>query len=275
MKIKKHFVFSNKRQIWRILPTDTGKLIIEERDTDKKEAFFSCVNIETGKTVMDARQFEEKYWLGIENVCCDLIIFHGYRKPDMPGHMGITVFDVNTEETVWKNNEFIYLFNTPGKIYAYKEMFDGRKFSVLNIRTGELLEDLGEDAELVNGIMRGVPSQYDSEIYKFPEPLNSAYIENSEALNILQGFREESPVAGSIEVLVIDGVLMFNAHRINKDGSLDNIFRAIEIVSKKVIFEEKLNRGIKAIVPDSFFIRGEHLFLLIEKKKVMVCSLES
>ena len=67
---------------------------------------------------------------------------------------------------------------------------------------------------------------------------------------------------------------MLNVHRINKEGSLDNHFSAIEIVSKKVIFEENLNRNIKAIVPDSFFIMGKHLFLLKEKKKVMVCSLE-
>ncbi len=274
MKIKKHFTFSNKRQIWRILPSDTGRLIIEERDTEKKEAYFSCVDIESGKTILNSWQPDEKYWLGIENVCGDLILFHGYQKPDMPGHLGITVFDVNSKKIVWKNDEYIYLFNSPEKIYAYKEMFDGRRFVVLDLQSGEPLEDLGEDADSVNVIMRGVPSQYDSGIYKFPEPLSVDFREETATANILKEFKNNSPVAGSLEFLTADGVLMFNGHSINGDGSLDNIFRAIEIVSKKVIFEEKLNRNIKAIVPDSFFLRGRYLFLLKEKTKVIVCSLD-
>ena len=45
MKIKKKYSFKNKRQIWRLLPTTTDKLVIEDRDTQNKEVFFNCIDI--------------------------------------------------------------------------------------------------------------------------------------------------------------------------------------------------------------------------------------
>ncbi len=48
-KIKKLYNFSNKRQIWSLLPTENNLLIIEERDKEKKEVYFNCINIISGR----------------------------------------------------------------------------------------------------------------------------------------------------------------------------------------------------------------------------------
>ena len=68
MKIKKKYVHNNKRQIFRLLPTDNDKLVIEERDIEKKQAYFNCLNITNGKKFFKNLQLDEKFWIGIEAV---------------------------------------------------------------------------------------------------------------------------------------------------------------------------------------------------------------
>ena len=46
--MKKHIRFKDGSQVWRILISPTGNLIIETRDTEKKEAYFSCYKLESG-----------------------------------------------------------------------------------------------------------------------------------------------------------------------------------------------------------------------------------
>ena len=66
MKLKKNYTFNNYRQIWRLIPT-INKLIIEERDQDKNQVFFNCVQLETGKKIFENLQLDEKFWIGIDS----------------------------------------------------------------------------------------------------------------------------------------------------------------------------------------------------------------
>jgi len=42
MKLKKKYIHNSNRQIFRLIPTGTDKIIIEERDADKKQAYFKA-----------------------------------------------------------------------------------------------------------------------------------------------------------------------------------------------------------------------------------------
>ena len=108
MKIKKVYTYTNKRQIWRLLPTSKDKLIIEDRDTQSKEVFFNCVNIISGKKVFSNLQLDEKFWIGIEAISEGIIIFHKFAKPDMPGHSSIIAFDIDTQSILWQNDELTF-----------------------------------------------------------------------------------------------------------------------------------------------------------------------
>ena len=93
-----------------MLPTSTGKLIIEERDIENKEVFFNCIDISTGERIFSDFQLDEKFWVGIEAIDEDVIYFHKFMKPDMPGHQGIIAFDINSESILWENSEYSFLF---------------------------------------------------------------------------------------------------------------------------------------------------------------------
>ncbi len=92
--IKKNYSFSNKREIWRLIPSQSGYLVIEERNMKSKEVFFNCLKLDDGKIYFKNFQLDEKFWIGIEAVSKNIIFFHKFRKPDMPGHKGIYAFDI-------------------------------------------------------------------------------------------------------------------------------------------------------------------------------------
>jgi hypothetical protein len=272
MKIKKEYTFTNNRQIWRIIPTQTDKLIIEERDTEKREVFFNCIKINSGKKIFRDLQLNEKYWIGIETVYKGIILFHEFVKPDMPGHKGIIAFDINSHQILWQRDDYIFLFVYDDKVFCYELKFEGRNFYTLNFKTGELIDSLGEDASPINELREKNISDNIAEGCLFPEPFDISSGEDERIKNLLQGCKEERVIMGKIEYLRVNNLILFNFHEVVDNGKLRNLFKAIEIDSGNVIFEEVLNDETKAFVPDSFFLKDNLIFLLKNKVKVIVCS---
>jgi hypothetical protein len=274
MKIKKEYTFTNKRQIWRIIPTDTGKLIIEEREPETKQVFYNCIDIKTGKKFFKNLQFEEKFWIGIEAIYNDVIYFHKYHKPDMPGHIGITAFDINSEKILWAAENYSFLFAHQDDIYCYTQNFEGRNFYLLDAGTGELKKELSDDPGKVNFYRKQANNNINFLNISFPKQFNPGTEVNERINNLFNNLKSEYLTSGKIEYIESGNLLLFNFHYVASSGNeLKNLFKAVDIDSGKVIFEEELNSGIKAFVPDSFFIRDDFIFLLKGKNKLLVCSI--
>ena len=274
MNLKKKYTHSNKRQIFRLLPTDTNKLIVEERETDKKQAYFNCFQIDNGKKIFKNLQLDEKFWLGIETIYKDIIFFHKFAKPDLPQHHGIIAFGINEQKTIWEDNDRTFLFIKDDKVYTFQQMFEGREHSTLNCNTGEVIDELGNDSESINALREETIASEDFSSYRFPSSFQPSSNISREAIEFLQKLREKYLISGSIEFILMDELLMFNFHQIiNPDNSLKNIFKAVDLSKGKYILEEVLNSRTNAFAPDSFFIKDDLLFLLIEKTKVGVYSI--
>lgn len=273
MKIKKLYKYTNKRQIWRLLPTPSNKLVIEERDTDNKEVFFECLDLPTGKKIFHAIQMEEKYWVGIETIYNDIILFHTYSNREMPVHSGIIAFDINKQNILWQNKDYVFLFIKDDKIYCYKSTFEGRIFFSVDFYSGNFIEDLGEDSTNINALREKSFDSVDYGKYLFPEPFEVLREDNSTLHNLINKFREELVITGKPNFIKYNELLLFNVHEVLSDGLMKNTFRGIDILSKKVIFEEILNSETKTFIPDSFFIKDNFLFLLKEKSVLIICTI--
>ncbi len=270
MKLKKKYVHNNKRQIFRLIPTTTGKLIIEERETEKKQAYFNCLEIESGKKIFKNLQLDEKFWLGIEAIYNDVIFFHRFTKPDMPQHNGIIAFDINDQKIMWQDDYQTFLFIKDEKVYAFRQMFENRKHFTLDYKTGGIIEELGSDSVSINNLREEVIASEDFSGYLFPRKHDSSVIFNEVANQFLKSLREIHLISGSTEYVLRDNLLLFNFHEIIADNSLMNIFKAVDLSKGKYILEVTLNSRTNAFAPDSFFIKDDLLFLLIERIKVGV-----
>lgn len=274
MKLKHKYTFTNGRQLWRILISDTGKLIVEDRDVEKKLAFFSCLDSESGRKIFRNFQLEEKFWVGIETIYKDIIYFHKYAKPDMPQHKEIIAWDISSQKILWHNDEYAFLFAHNDKVYGFKPKFEGRSYVSFDYLTGEELEDLGTDSERINSIRYSINEDEKYRAYRFPEQFRNETAKDIETKEIINEFVDVAAVKGNVEYVRFGDVLIFNYYSRNQDGRLTNKFTAADVKSKKSLLGLELNSNANAFVPDSFFMKDNLLFLLKEKRELMVYSVQ-
>ena len=273
MKIKKKYTHHNKRPIWRVLPTETSKLIVEEREKDNKQVYFNCLNIESGKKIFKNFQSEEKFWIGIEAIYNDMIYFHKFAKPDMPQHVGIIAMDLNEQKILWENFNYSFLFIWKKKVYCFQQMFEGRKYFSLDYKSGNLLEDFGDDVGLINEVKKELDESDAYAGYLFPISYNSNIIVAANLKEVFQKLRNDFTFSGNIEYVQKNNLLMFNFHIVNSQGNLSNRFKALDLSSGKYIFEETLIKETKTFAPDSFFVKDDLLFILFGKNRLSVYSI--
>jgi len=270
MKLKKSYRFDNKRQIWRIIPTNAGKLIIEERETEKKLAYFHCLELESGKKILSNFQLDDKFWVGVEAVRDDIIFFHKFAKPDMPKHRGIFAFDLMKKELIWQNPELIFLFILQEKIFVYKEKFEGRDYYAINPSTGEIIEDVGSNYELINKLRDESIKEEKNKGYLFPEVFEADSVTDDRANEFIKALRNDFVISGKIEFIWKDNLLMLSFHEANSKGSLNNLFKAVDLSKGKYILEEVINKETSLFLTDSFFVKDDLLFLLFGKTRLEV-----
>ncbi|MCP5063033.1 MAG: DUF4905 domain-containing protein [Ignavibacteriae bacterium] len=268
MKLKKSFSFSDKKQIWRLLIDNNDKLFVETRDIDEKEVFFHCFDLTKGKKIFKNFQMEEKYWIGIEAVKDNVILFHKFIKPDMPEHKQIIAVDIIERKTIWKNLDYSFLTILENKIYAFKQLFEGREFFALDYSTGEVIEELGRDVNVMNDIINKAREAENFSDYKYPESVNEYLDENTKS--IIAKETENSVITGDIEVLQFEDILLFNYHSKVEGNWINNNFIAYSLDKNKILFAETINKNLNAYVPDSFFIYKNLVILLKNKNEIEV-----
>ena len=273
MKLKKKYKFDNKRQIWRIIPTNESKLVIEEREPEKKQAYFHCLSLDSGKKILNNFQLEDNFWVGIETVKDDTIFFHKFAKPDMPKHKGIFAFDIKSKKIFWENPDLIFQFIYQDKIYAYVDKFEGRKYFSIDTENGKVIEEFGENYELINELRDKSIIDENNKDYLFPESFENDSLPAQKANEFIQKLRNDFVISGKIEFILKDNLLMLSFHEANSKGSFDNQFKAVDLSIGKYILEEVINKETKLFFTDSFFVKDDLLFLLFGKNRLVVYNI--
>lgn len=270
MKLKKIYRFDNKRQIWRIIPTNNAQLIIEEREPEKKQAYFHCLTLESGKKLLKDFQLDDKFWVGIESVKDDIIFFHKFAKPDMPKHRGIFAYDIRSQNLVWENPELIFQFLLKEKLYAFREKFQGKSYYSINPLNGEIIEEIGENYNLINNLRNQSLKEEDNNNNLFPEVFKTDTAAKSRAIDLINSLRNHFVISGKIEHILKIDLLLVSFHEVNSKGNFNNLFKAVDLSTGKYILEEVINKETSLYLTDSFFIKNDFLFLLFGKTRLQV-----
>ena len=270
MKLKRIFRFDNKKQIWRVIPTTDGKLIIEEREREKKQAYFNCLELTSRKKLLKDFQLEDKFWVGIESVRDNIIFFHRFAKPDMPKHRGIFAFDIRSKNVIWENSELIFQFLLKDKLYAFKEWFQGKSYVSINPLTGEIIEEIGENYDLINNLRNESLSEEDNKNQMFPEIFEIDSLNDNRINDLIEFLRNDFVISGKIEYILKNEVLLLSFHEVNSKGNFNNLFKAVDLSTGKYILEEVINKETSLYLTDSFFVKDDYLFLLFGKTRLQV-----
>lgn len=273
MKLKKLYKHDNKKQIWRILPTTINKVVVEERDSKTKEVFFSCLDMESGKKIFKDFQLEEKNWIGIESIYNDIIFFHSYGKPDMPAHKSIIAFDILSKSILWQNDSYVFSFVYEEKVYCYQQRFESRVFFALDYLTGNVVEEFGSDFTIINHLKEKIDEDFWKQNYLFPEYYDRNGPAEKDYQKYLQQILTEKVIKGEISYLNYEGILLFNYHEVTKTNTLSNEFIAVDLAKNKFLLKETLDKNLINLMPESFFVKDNFLFLIIDKTKLLVYSI--
>ena len=270
MNLKKLYKHDDGKQIWRILPTSNNKVVIEERDVKTKEVFFSCLEISSGNKLLNEFQFDEKNWIGIESVYNDMIFFHTYGKPDMPAHKSIIAFNILSKSIIWQNDNYVFSFIYDDKVYCYQQRYESRIFFSLDYLTGNVADEFGTDAAKLQQSKEKAEKNFVKHNYLFPEYFKRNDDVNEEYQKYLQNVLTNNIIKGEVNYLKIENLLMFNYHEVSKTNTLNNIFTAVDLRKNKILLSETLDKNLVNLMPESFFVKDNFLFLIVDKTKLFV-----
>jgi len=272
MNLKKKFKFSDSYQVWRIKITETDKLFIETRDTENMKAYFHCYDLLTFQKVFSNFQMSEIFWLGIEAIKGDVVFFHRYAKPDMPGHRGIIAFDINTQKVIWEDESYAFSFIKDNLIYVFQERFDGRYYYTLNIKTGELVDEIGQVTDEIKILRDEAELLADYSNYLFPEKYFVSH--NEKVDKIITNEIANIEIENCVEFVYQNDLLLFNYHQIIGRKNLTNKLKAFDLTKGKEIYSEVLNKSANAYAPDSFFVYKHNMIILREKTEVLILEIK-
>ncbi|MCX8056748.1 MAG: DUF4905 domain-containing protein [Ignavibacteria bacterium] len=260
-KIQKLFSFNQGRNIWRIVLTDLNQIVIEERDIQKKEVFFSCIDRISGKLFWKDKTFlEEKFWIGIEGTRSKYLILHQFEKPDMPNHKKIINVDLLTGELLWLNENLTFYDMDENFIYGFSQSFESREYYKLAIENGEVLSNLGDENQsrpFLDSIR-----ERDYSKYQFTNLIGQSDGNQKELISKVTG---SNPFLNFCEYIESDELLIFNFYDKISPQSLINKLVVYDKVEGKPILIETLNASTPAPVPDSFFIYDNELYFIKDK----------
>ena len=264
------WTYVSRGSIWRIVFSQSGTIVGESRDHEQKTASFFCIDERTGSVVWQDMSVHEPWWVGIDSVYRDVIIFHEFANPGLPEHRGILVSDLGSGKLLWHNRELTFWFAFKEFAYAYKPMFEKRIGYKLSLKTGEVLEEFGDALDELYVLRKLAQDEQQQEGFLFPEVLEQGAVKE-EVSAFVHKETKGKKVHGQVEFIHHPPYVLLNYYtpgRTSTEGSLvlENRFSIFDTERKSKIFGEILAIDAKAPTPDSFFVKGELAYFIKDQR---------
>jgi hypothetical protein len=272
------WTYSTKGILWRLMIADMGFVLGEDRNPERREVSFFCLNAENGDVLWEGKQFEEPWWIGVEAVVRDRVYLHGYKKTDSPQHYKIFAIDLGTGKEFWRNEEYSFLYATADKVVVFRELFERRQYFELDAATGVRL---GETQETSESIILHRNDNCGRRDFLFPEVLLETHESYEEIRRIVSRHAALDALAGHIEFVRTGGKLIASYHAAfgvpapGRTPDLRNHLCVIDEHTQSLVYADVLNASTPAVVPDSFFIDRSILYFVKERRTFAAVNLES
>ncbi len=253
--------------VWRLMITKPALLTVEERDPEKKDAFYHVFDLRTGNPLLKKFSAPDNFWSGIEAVEGHRVYFHGYKSAGLPYHKGIFVWDLDKGDFIWKNEELGWMFRNQDGIYAFRQKFESQDYFLLDPGSGEVLAELGGDSDKIHELAELESLKDDYSAYIYPENFVFSAWNTGGYLETL--FPPDA-IKSEAEVFSCNGIVFLNIHSGNPKDGFSNELLAVDPEKKKVLKRFTLNTRSKNMMAESCFIWNDLLFLMYGKKRIEV-----
>ena len=258
--------------IWRFVFSGSGHILGEARDPVRKTTTFFCLGERDGAVLWEGMRSDEDWWVGFEAIENTRFYLHGFRKPDMPQHLGIRAHDLATGEALWRNDELAFVLARGDDVIGARERFSGMEFVRLSAEDGSVTEEMGQDLETVNALRGILNEEEDFRGYRYPEPFSQEHPAFDSAAAHVQSLVDPAQVIGNLDVLVEGSLLLAAWHEAKEHGEqrpvLRQRFAALSFPRAATLYETVLLEEADAPGMDSFFLKDTQL-LYIQNRQVL------
>ncbi|MEW5800245.1 MAG: DUF4905 domain-containing protein [Bacteroidota bacterium] len=265
-RLKPFWNYSAAETLWRVIFSHNGYIVCEERNTEKKIVSFSCIEAATGTLLWKGRSFNEQWWIGIEGITNDRLYLHGFRKPDMPEHLGIIAVDLQSGNELWRSMQSSFLTDDDTFVYGFKDLFERRVFHKIDRSTGSFLEQLEALPQEIES-----NTQLEKTDFTFPSPWNT---DDGGFINTLSLLDIDRNKVQSAEFIHSGKYLVLNVYTdLQSEGEMRNSLSVIDTTTEKKVYSDVINESTPYPVPDSFFMDGQTVYYIKERKTFVALNL--
>jgi outer membrane protein assembly factor BamB len=263
--------------LWRILPSGRGKIVGECRNTDSKTASFFCLDAENGRPSWEDLRLDEPWWIGVETVQHDVVLFHAFAQPDMPAHKGVFAYDLATGRELWRNDSLTFWFADGACVYAHKDLFEKRVAYELDLKAGTVLRSFEESLEELHQRRHTALEQQGSDLILAPEFYEPASGGGDVSALLARVAKNNQPVAAPEFIRHRDMVALSYYTAARPSGlqkpTFENTLAVARLPGVKVVYHEVIGKGLVSALPASFFLLGSRLLYLRDQKELVALRL--
>lgn len=263
-RIQPLWKFTAEHTLWRIMFSEYGMIIGEDRNTENKSVSFFCLSKENGSVAWKNKMLDEQWWIGLSGVTKERLYLHGFKKPDMPEQKGIIAVDLTNGTILWKDMDHSFLALKQPFVFGYKDLFERRLYYRLDDRSGNLLEEMNELPEDV-----AENRQYEKTDFTFSRQANPE--DDADLWSLLN--KEQGFVSADVINTAKHHVLNIYQKSAEDERNLKNTLYIIDTTTKKKVYSDVLNGSTAYAVPDSFFMDGHRVYYIKERKTFVALDL--
>ncbi len=263
-RIQPAWTYNAKGAIWGIHPAGAGMLVGEERRVEDRKAVFFCLDRENGQELWQLASPGNDWWIGIEGVFGDTVLFYGFATPNLPQHRGIIAVDVSTGKKLWENSRLEFSSVTDTGVLASSEEPDGHSWIELDLRTGERLRS--PDAADVRSLKKeGALLARGEGNVSFPVPLELLSPEHHDVEAVIRSHYQTASLAGSVEVVEQEGWIVFGYHEqfqrsTAQDPLYTSVLKVVERSTGTLVYSDTIDEGLHALSPGHFVVQHDMLY---------------
>jgi hypothetical protein len=281
-KVRPAWNYTVKGAIWHVYPTDAGILVGEERRIEEKKATFFCLDRENGQELWQNASPGDDWWIGIEAIRKDTVLFHGFATPNLPQHRGIIAVDMLTGKKLWEDQQLDFVGIGDDGVIASREtspLHAVQAFVELDRRSGMQRRTL--DAVDLQMLKQDQLQQTVAEVeVKLPVPLERLAADDPEIEAVIRGHCDVGTLAGPVEVVEQKAFVIFDYHELSARGTaelplLSNVVKVVERMAGTLVYSDTVSTGVHAVVPELFFVQQDMLYYIKERRTLMAVHLAS
>lgn len=253
--------------IWRVSPNHQNCIITEVRNITEKNVSFNCVEATTGQLKWNNIQLSQKWWIGVEGIFGDVLILHEYERPDLPAHQKIIAIDINTGNTLWSNDEMVFVSSNNNFIVASRKSFNSTQNYKLNLLTGELICELDENE--FRTTLEDLKTQ-ELLYYRIPFEYSIDQLPNVTVQKFIQQKNKKNEIVEPIEVFRYpenDFNVIGYSKNVSNSISTPMYDEYIDVLGNKAknIYSDKIVSGVNLPVIPKYFVKNNFLFYIKDK----------